>query len=250
VVTAGHLAIRFQTHYTNADAHNSAASSRPNWRPRRFKWTRPFRGKHEIWFLRVCHHVSNSVYLPTTLGGVIKLETTYAQFLLHLTEKNPVSCCNCSMIRTCLVARKTTDSSYPDFLYKQLALTTVLYLHVRAALRAWYHTAPSEIMTTSTKYKPEYLQYVGFGLTYFELWNHYVVQGHHVVQKKKTYTNLKLEACQRQTSSCITLAHCLFSKFLCLSSKHSSLASLSYSRRRLVIQFVCRCSPSFMFKPI
>ena len=30
---------------TTADAHNSAASSRLNWRPRRFKWTRPFRRK-------------------------------------------------------------------------------------------------------------------------------------------------------------------------------------------------------------
>ena len=30
---------------TNADAHNSAPSSRLNWRPRRFKWTRPFRWK-------------------------------------------------------------------------------------------------------------------------------------------------------------------------------------------------------------
>ena len=30
---------------TTADAQNSAASSRLNWRPRRFKWTRPFRRK-------------------------------------------------------------------------------------------------------------------------------------------------------------------------------------------------------------
>jgi len=30
---------------TTADAHSSAASSRLNWRPRRFKWTRPFRRK-------------------------------------------------------------------------------------------------------------------------------------------------------------------------------------------------------------
>ena len=30
---------------TNADAHNSAASSRLNWRSRQFKWTRPFRRK-------------------------------------------------------------------------------------------------------------------------------------------------------------------------------------------------------------
>ena len=30
---------------TTADAHTSVASSRLNWRPRRFKWTRPFRPK-------------------------------------------------------------------------------------------------------------------------------------------------------------------------------------------------------------
>ena len=30
---------------TNADAHTSAASSRLNWLPPRFKWTRPFRRK-------------------------------------------------------------------------------------------------------------------------------------------------------------------------------------------------------------
>jgi len=30
---------------TTADAHASAASSRLNWRPHRFKWTRPFRRK-------------------------------------------------------------------------------------------------------------------------------------------------------------------------------------------------------------
>ena len=49
---------------TTADAHTSAASSRLNWRPpRRFKWTRPFRTKDEIWFLRVCHHISTDLYL-------------------------------------------------------------------------------------------------------------------------------------------------------------------------------------------
>ena len=33
-----------------ADAHTSAASSRLNWRPHRFKWTRPFRGKMKSGF--------------------------------------------------------------------------------------------------------------------------------------------------------------------------------------------------------
>ena len=35
---------------TKADAHTSAASSRLNWRPRRFKWTRPFRRKTKSGF--------------------------------------------------------------------------------------------------------------------------------------------------------------------------------------------------------
>jgi len=35
---------------TTADTHNSAASSRLNWRPRRFKWTRPFCRKRKSGF--------------------------------------------------------------------------------------------------------------------------------------------------------------------------------------------------------
>ena len=35
---------------TTADAHNSAVSNRLNWRPRRFKWTRPFRRKRKSGF--------------------------------------------------------------------------------------------------------------------------------------------------------------------------------------------------------
>jgi hypothetical protein len=38
---------------TTTDAHNSAASSRLNWHPRRFKWTRPFRWETKSGF-RVC----------------------------------------------------------------------------------------------------------------------------------------------------------------------------------------------------
>jgi len=47
---------------TTADAHTSAASSRLNWRPRRFKCTRPISPKDEIWFLRMCHHISTGLY--------------------------------------------------------------------------------------------------------------------------------------------------------------------------------------------
>ena len=40
----------------------------------RFKWTLPFRPKDEIWFLRVCHHISTGFYEPQTTepppGGI------------------------------------------------------------------------------------------------------------------------------------------------------------------------------------
>ena len=47
---------------TTADAHTSAASSRLRWRPRRFKWTRPFHRKTKIWFLSACaYHISTGL---------------------------------------------------------------------------------------------------------------------------------------------------------------------------------------------
>jgi len=48
----------------------------------RFKWARPFRAKDEIWFPRVCHHISTGLCLQaycmgthcnTTSGGTKKL---------------------------------------------------------------------------------------------------------------------------------------------------------------------------------
>ena len=51
---------------TTADTHTSDASSRLNWRPSRFKWTRFFSPKDEIWFLRVCHHISAGLYSLST----------------------------------------------------------------------------------------------------------------------------------------------------------------------------------------
>ena len=56
---------------TNADAHTSAASSRLNWLPRRFKWTRPFRRKTKSGFLRVCHQVPHELYIGVCIIGLV-----------------------------------------------------------------------------------------------------------------------------------------------------------------------------------
>ena len=59
-----YLGTRCIQHYYRWRRTPRAASSRLNWRPPpgRFKWTRSFRAKDEIWFLRVCHHISTGLY--------------------------------------------------------------------------------------------------------------------------------------------------------------------------------------------
>jgi len=71
--------------------HTSAASSRLNWRPRRFKWTRPFRAKDEIWFLLLCRHISIGLYLEgheeRTATGSWRLK----HLLMQRTDVNTVN---------------------------------------------------------------------------------------------------------------------------------------------------------------
>ena len=49
---------------STADAHNSAASSRMNWRPRRFKWARPFRRnkKSSFWARAITFQTQSTEY--------------------------------------------------------------------------------------------------------------------------------------------------------------------------------------------
>ena len=59
---------------TTADAHTSSASSRLNWRPRWFKWTRPFRRKKNLVSARVPSRFKHTIqlysYLTLVLEGV------------------------------------------------------------------------------------------------------------------------------------------------------------------------------------
>ena len=87
---------------TTADAHNSAAISRLNWRPRRFKWTRPFRQKTKSGFCACAitfqlastyswvHNTRrrNSAWLCPVFAGpnVTLLAPTISTWLLHLKK--------------------------------------------------------------------------------------------------------------------------------------------------------------------
>ena len=57
---------------TTVDAHSSAASSRLNWRPRRFKWTRPFRPeRRSLVSARVASHFNWTVPSSAAAAGHI-----------------------------------------------------------------------------------------------------------------------------------------------------------------------------------
>jgi hypothetical protein len=81
-------------HYCRWWAHLGCASSRLNWRPpRRFKWTRPFRPKDEIWFLRVCHHISTGLW-PVLVQRILffRLDTNLLVNKFFVYSKTKVIC--------------------------------------------------------------------------------------------------------------------------------------------------------------
>jgi len=56
---------------TTADAHPSAASSQLNWRPRRFKWTRPFRREAKSGFCACA--ITFQTHYTSESGGHVAL---------------------------------------------------------------------------------------------------------------------------------------------------------------------------------
>jgi len=78
---------------TQADAHTSVASSRLNWRPHRFKWTGPFRGKTKSDFC-ACAITFRTSYTGRTLtgetlcGGMPALLVTVKNICLWIDSQN------------------------------------------------------------------------------------------------------------------------------------------------------------------
>jgi len=64
---------------TTADAHTSAASSWLNWRPRRFKWTRPFRRKTKSGFCTCAITFQLASTYLKVLSGMSKWRNNSAQ---------------------------------------------------------------------------------------------------------------------------------------------------------------------------
>jgi hypothetical protein len=142
---------------TTADAHTSAASSRLNWRPRRFKWTSPFHRKTKSGFC-ACAIIfkTRSTYLTehTTMKREAVIFTKRSE--LH-TEIHGVIHHNiifetqlCKLHRYIILNLTTTTTSYvvcrigfrhvacrPDVLWIVLAYKIANNLHLYARRKGW-----------------------------------------------------------------------------------------------------------------
>ena len=93
---------------TTADAHTSAVNSRLNWRPRRFKWTRPFRRKTKSGFcacaitFQTQYSITEIVrkedrefirpfHLPTCIFILVHNSWLIVDFAVNVTMKQEVS---------------------------------------------------------------------------------------------------------------------------------------------------------------
>jgi hypothetical protein len=72
---------------TTADAHTSAASCRLNWRPCRFKWTRLFQRKRNLFSARVPSHFKRSLPPVLTFQILNPAHSVFIHFVL-VSEKN------------------------------------------------------------------------------------------------------------------------------------------------------------------
>ena len=87
------------TSITKADAHTSAASCRLNWRPLRFEWTHPFRGKTKSGFcacaitFRTSYNADGEKTFehlgPTVVGMQRRILTLTSLFFKYLTHSLP-----------------------------------------------------------------------------------------------------------------------------------------------------------------
>jgi len=76
---------------TIADAHTSAASSRLNWRPRRFKWTHPFRRKTKSGFCAcaITFQLASNIMLSQAKCEYMVTQCSHSRLKLQYNEKTP-----------------------------------------------------------------------------------------------------------------------------------------------------------------
>jgi len=135
---------QYPSHYlgtwciTTADAHNSAASIRLNWRPRRFKWTRPFSRKTKSGFCACAIAFqlgcTNNVRLQ---GGGNNLLGGCDLKLIEI----PSSCQSCRIVNSLLTSIISCLISFTllrELVHKPYVLITLFNLLVFADDTNWH----------------------------------------------------------------------------------------------------------------
>jgi hypothetical protein len=104
---------------TTADAHTSAASSRLNWRPRRFKWTRPFRRKKKSGFCAcaITFQTQSTLTLYTHFTA-FRSETHSALLYLLCVLERRKQCClfriSCLSVTKYVFGMRLHNSGIPE----------------------------------------------------------------------------------------------------------------------------------------
>jgi len=107
---------------TTAVAHTSAASSRLNWRPRRFKWTRPFRRKTKsgfcacaITFQTQCTSTHNQERIQLYLQHLVLVKPLLLPAAIAAGSSNGLTntrCCRYSCMRSWLWVEVPPETIY------------------------------------------------------------------------------------------------------------------------------------------
>ena len=102
---------------TTADAHTSMASSRLNWRPRLFKWTRPFRRKTKSSFCACAITFQTQSTNPSleTSGSVLCSGTAALLYWFFIDTVIPVinGKVNARVLKVCSTCGSNMAESYP-----------------------------------------------------------------------------------------------------------------------------------------
>jgi hypothetical protein len=164
---------------TTADAHTSAASSRLNWRPRRFKWGRPFRRKTKSGF---CGCVITFETQSTICSNSLRALWQYGSPLSRGPEKffspgtelafgGPVLC---YLLPTFLVLCIWLAGLSTSRRLRYTAFRTAHTFHYCSVTEACAHGMPTTLSTKETRPEkgallthtlPSYISHFGFPAT-------------------------------------------------------------------------------------
>jgi hypothetical protein len=145
---------------TTADAHTSAASSWLNWRPRRFKWTRPFRRKKKsgLCACAIMFHTESTI----TLFEVLSLNLQYYPEIWSKIFELDVLPWNVRYYAEFQIATQNFKT-YP-WIWGTTPKFEVLYTNLTYSPEIWGNAPDSEVVFCNLRYYPEILTLPGNGV--------------------------------------------------------------------------------------